>query len=453
MAKTNYKANVLDYLKNHVNEDITRDVLIKDTGISKSRLSEVINSIREDGYTIITPPRSGLIRFENNDNQLILQSIKDSDLRQWLIIFILSIYGPLTFREIVLKSLQIKDGDLYDPNQLLTLDDINAYDDNHIIKSIRKNKAIGNYFEDDIDVAKDHISITSLRKDLTSLRNQNIIQIKNGKHTKYELTSNTPFLMKVSDSSLFELCRQHEENLSTSSETVPVKEAFKKISTLIDYYASDTTQKRFGKQNQISKGQIEKFNFFISYPYKTNKLRLFSHIETNEIINTVSVGLIFYSVETGSFYALCQKEEGPTYSEIRLDFIDSIIPMDDKNEFFHTQKAYDIYDEIFATKCDEEVYHVKVLVQDRFNIPARFENIKSLRKNAKIRRINNPSEECIYDYVYEDDIRGLIDFARFLRTFGYSVLAVSPPELVNQMTFTYNRSLEKYSKIERGEYE
>jgi hypothetical protein len=35
MAKTDYKANVLDYLKQHIDEDITRDELIKNTGISK----------------------------------------------------------------------------------------------------------------------------------------------------------------------------------------------------------------------------------------------------------------------------------------------------------------------------------------------------------------------------------------------------------------------------------
>ena len=54
-------------------------------------------------------------------------------------------------------------------------------------------------------------------------------------------------------------------------------------------------------------------------------------------------------------------------------------------------------------------------------------------------------------YIYEDDIRGLNDFARFLRKFGSSVYVREPEELRKTMVFSLNRTLEKYR--EEGLYE
>ena len=82
--KNNAKEVLIDYLLANPGVDISRGAIIQDTRISKSRLSELINDIRSDGYEIVTPNRSGIVRFEALNN--INTNITPKEVRQWLII-------------------------------------------------------------------------------------------------------------------------------------------------------------------------------------------------------------------------------------------------------------------------------------------------------------------------------------------------------------------------------
>ena len=86
--KNNAKEVLIDYLLANPGVDISRGAIIQDTRISKSRLSELINDIRSDGYEIVTPNRSGIVRFEALNN--INTNITPKEVRQWLIILVLS---------------------------------------------------------------------------------------------------------------------------------------------------------------------------------------------------------------------------------------------------------------------------------------------------------------------------------------------------------------------------
>ena len=446
MAKQNYKQQVLDYLLLHREENIKRETLIADTKISKSRLSEILRSIKEDGYTVITPPRSGLVRLEPNNlpGQLILSSIRDSDLRQWLILFLLSKYGALTFRDLILKILSVKE---YDAQYALLLDGKKVYDDNHLIKSIREEISCSNKPRP-VPIANDYLSITTLRKDLRALRENGFVTLKEGEPVTYDITSSAPYILPVSGNSLAEFCRKYEEHLTTTSELSPIEQTYKKIQDLISWDSSTYGQHKFGKINQISPVQISKFDEFIRHPYKTNRLWINSNYNGNERHDLISVGLLFYSVETSAFYALCQNHTQNKIESTRLDFIDTIADTEEPNILFHSKDFYRMYEEMFAAGFDAKLYHVKILLQDYGNIKIRFQNLLSKRKKSSLRPIENPPEECTYKYIYEDDLRGLDDFARFLRSFGSSVLAVEPPELKEKMIYTYARTLAKYEKLD-----
>ncbi|WP_027207192.1 WYL domain-containing protein [Butyrivibrio fibrisolvens] len=444
MAKKDYKQIVLSYLLQHADENINRDTLIAETGISKSRLSEILASIRKDGYTITTPPRSGIIKLEQCKDQVVLPAIKDSDIRQWLIIFLLSRYGSLSFRELVLKTLSIKE---YDPEYTLKINDRKAYDDNNLIKSLRS-QASSTIFDEDIDVAGDYISITTLRKDLTDLRKKSLVTLKSGHKSTYKLTSKAPNIITISEDSLYEFCQKHEEYLSTTSELLPAKQAYNKIKKLIAWDGSEYKQRRFGKINQISENQIDKFNNFINHPYKTKRITLHSEYNGKVRHDTVSVGLLFYSVETNVFYALCYNHTQNRIEADRLEYIGTIIDEEQPNTIYHSKKYYQIYNEMFGAGFDKELYHVKVLVSGYSHNKERFTILRSIRENALFREIPNPPDGCIYKYVYEDDIRGLDDFARFLRSFGYSVLALEPPQLKEKMIESYNKIIEKNQKLD-----
>ncbi|PWT28757.1 WYL domain-containing protein [Butyrivibrio fibrisolvens] len=444
MAKKNFKQIVLDYLLQYPNENINRDTLIAKTGISKSRLSEILESIRQDGYTITTPPRSGIIKLETTDDQVVLPAIKDSDIRQWLILFLLSHFGPLSFRELILKTLCIKE---YAPDYSLKINDKKAYDDNNLIKSIRHQKSSNNS-DEDIDVAGDYISITTLRKDLNILIKDNLVELNNGRKSIYKLTTEVPPIITISEDSLFRFCQEHEEHLSVTSDLSSVTQAYNKIKTLIAWDGSKHKQRGFGKFNQISKKQIKKFNNFISHPYKTNRITLHSEFKGNIRHATVSVALLYYSVENGIFYALCYNHTEGRIEADRLEYIDTITDEKQKNTIFHSQKYIQIYNDMFGPGFEENLHHVKVLISDFGNTKTRFYNLATIRKHASMRKIDNPPDGCPYEYVYEDDLRGLNDFARLLRSFGYSVLALEPPELKERMMYSYTKIIEKNKKVD-----
>lgn len=128
--KNDFKTIVLEYLKKNIGKDITRKRLISKTKISKSRLTEILQSIRADGYTIITPPRSGIVRLEADDSLELLPTVKNCDIRRWLIIFLLSRYEKLTFNELLLKLIYMRDDTFNHRNLLIDFSSgKTAYDD------------------------------------------------------------------------------------------------------------------------------------------------------------------------------------------------------------------------------------------------------------------------------------------------------------------------------------
>ncbi len=193
---------------------------------------------------------------------------------------------------------------------------------------------------------------------------------------------------------------------------------------------------------------MDRFNQFIQHPYKKNCITIDESYHGRKRHITISVGLLYYSVETAAFYVLCYNHTEEKTEAICLDYMDYITDENKQNTIFHAPEYMTIYEEMFGPGYEKEVYHVKVLLQDFGNVLSRFRMLKDLRKNATLRRIQKKPEGCDYDYVYEDKVRGLNDFARTLRTFGYSALVLEPPELKAQMMRTYRRILEKYAKME-----
>ena len=443
-----YKTQILELLKSKPNEYITRDELMVKTGISKSRLSEIIKSISNDGYSIDSPSRSGLIKLDVSESSYVFPTIKDSDIRKWLILFLLSKYEKLTFRELLIKLLYLKDANidnseiLIDPNS-----DKTAYDNNNLIKNIRNN-SIDSFYDDYVDVAKDIISVTSLRSDLNDLKDAGIVSMIKSKHTTYQLTSKAPYIIPISEDSLFEFCLKYERSASSTSDIKPLKQAYGKIQKLINIENDDINLKRFGKSNDISPKQIDAFNNFTSYPYKTNLLEL-SYSRKGEIqCDIFAVGLLFYSVETGEFYVLGKNILKNRTESRRIDRFLNISPSTETHNEFHANKYYRIFEEMFSSQYEEKIYNVKVLFQDFGNVKKRFQDLKKIRSNSNIKAISSPPENCPYSFVYTDTIRGLSDFARYLRGFGMSVLAVEPSELKEKMLFTYERIIKEYGEFD-----
>lgn len=441
MAKKNYKSIVLSYLWEHAEEDVKRKDLMTATGISNSRLSEVLSEIRSDGYTIVSPPRSGILALKPQEHQVILPEIEDCDLRKWIILFLLSKYKKLSFVELITKSLQMK---YYEADCSFELDNKKVYDDNGIIKAL----SAAFCEKEGHSVAREILSVSTLRKDLAALRKDGMVTLHTGPNVTYQSTAIAPIILTVSEDNLVAFCQNYEEHITATSELLPVKQAYHKIQKLIDWDGVEKKQRRFGKINEIRQEQMDRFNRFILCPYKKRRITIDENYHGRKRRITISVALLYYSVETAAFYVLCYNHSEEKNEAIRLDYMNPVTDEKQPNTIYHTKEYQKIYEEMFGPGYEEEVYHVKMLLQDFGNVLSRFRMLKDLRKDATLRRIPKKPKGCDYDYVYEDDVRGLKDFARTLRSFGYSTLALEPPELREQMKGTYHRVLEKYEKLE-----
>jgi len=435
----NNKASVLNYLLEHSDNDVSRAALCKKFGLSKSRLSELINLIRSDGYTISAPKRSGVIRLENSEGINVLPEIKDSDIRQWLIIFVLSLSESLTFAEIIFSILTLTDENL-DQMKYLFHDSGNtaAYDNANLIKSIK-----GYYIDmleyPDINVAKDVIQVGAFRKDLNELCNQKLVRVKRSKHTTYQLSSRAPKIIPTSEDNLYEFCMKYEDQASSAGETEQIKQIYNKINCLIRKEKDNAHQSQFGRTEHIDTTVFSEFN---DHKYKTNLLEIEYDGSTIEF----GTGLIYYCADTSKFYVLGKNISENKICSLQMDQIEIRKDLPQTNKEFHNNKYYEIYNELFSSGFEDKAYRVKVLVSEYANVKKRFSDLMNVRSktNAVLRPISNPPPGCDFSYVYEDTVRGLSDFADYISSFGFSAIAVEPPELRNIMIDRYKRTIKNY---------
>ncbi len=449
--KTDHKTAVLDYLQRHRGENISRDVLIRAAKISRSRLTEILQSIRSDGYTLVTPPRSGIVRLESDGSQLLLTDVKDADIRCWLIIFLLSLCEKLSFTDLLMKLISMRDITL-DQKRILSGKGPHdrSYDDHSLIKNIRSNASSP---DAPVNVAEDIVSVTALRKDLKLLRDRGLVVMSAGAHTEYRLSAGAPQLFSVSGDSLFEFCQKYSETVSSTSELIPLKQAYSRIRTIIDFTESGVNISRFGKINGITPEKIERFDSFARLPYKTKQLKIRTRARNAPDNETFAVGLIYYSVESANFYLLGRNRLSGRITTIRIDQIEGAEVTEEANNEFHAEEYYTVYDEMFASRYEWQAHKVKVLFSDFSNVPKRFADLHSVRHRSSIRLITDKPKDCPFTYVYEDTVRGLTDLARYLRSFGTAVLALEPPQLVEKMRFTFNRVIERYENGEQDDPE
>ena len=420
--KNNAKEILIDYLLANPGVDILRESIIQNTGISKSRLSELINAIRSDGYEIITPNRSGIVRLEST--KIINTDIVPKEVRQWLIILALSKLETATYIELICGILSIADSTyLYDG---ISTDD--NYSDMDILEYLREHNSSAKY---DID---QYLPLPTFRKDLYALIQDGFVekkrmQYKGSIHVIYSLSEKSPAILFESEDELFDFMTFYDTFKNSFSNTKPLETLYKKSSNIYDWASYNASTQIYGKSNRIDKKQLNYLNNFVKYPYKTKTLEI-NYLTRNEAMEiTISSGLLFYSVETNCFYLLCINMDNKSIMQLRLDRISSIREGDAKNKKYRSNTFLNIYEEMFSASFEPEKTHVKVIFQDFGNIKERLSALHNKRKFSKLYDISPLSEEIPHSIMYEDDLRGISAFSRYLRSFGSSALVLEPPSL------------------------
>lgn len=436
-TKNNAKEILIDYLLANPGVDISRESIIQNTGISKSRLSELINAIRSDGYEIITPNRSGIVRLESA--KIINTDITPKEVRQWLIILTLSKLGTATYIELICGILSIADSTyLYDG---ISTDD--NYSDMDILEYLKENNSGAKY---DID---QNLPLPTFRKDLRALIQDGFIekkrmQYKGGIHVIYSISEKSPAILFESEDELFDFMSFYDTFKNSFFNTKPLETLYKKCANIYDWTSYDSSTQIYGKSNRIDKQQLKYLNNFVEYPYKTKTLEI-TYLARDEVMKlTVSSGLLFYSVETNCFYLLCFNMDNKSIMQLRLDRIASIREGDEKNNKYRSNTFLKIYEEMFSASFEPEKTHVKVIFQDFGNIKERLSALHNKRKFSKLYDISPLSEEIPHSIMYEDDLRGVSAFARYLRSFGSSALVLEPSSLQALMIQSNQLTLKNY---------
>ena len=90
-------------------------------------------------------------------------------------------------------------------------------------------------------------------------------------------------------------------------------------------------------------------------------------------------------------------------------------------------------------------FEVEVEFDHVFGILNKVKRLSEKRKHtSKVICINQK-------IIYRDTIRGLQDFAVFLRRFGRSCKVIKPVELIQLMDTSINRSLTRYEQLKESE--
>lgn len=437
--KNNGKEVLINYLLTKSDTDIARATIIQETGISKSRLSELINEIRSDGYEIITPNRSGIVRLESKKS--INHDITPKEVRQWLIILALSKLRTATYIELVCAILSIMDNAyLYEK---ITIND--NYSDMNILEYLEEFNPGAKY---DID---QYLPLPTFRKDLHSLIKDGFVDkkrlpYKEGIHVVYSISEKAPAILYESENELYDFMTFYDNFKASLSHTEPLESLYRKCTLIYDWESYDTNAQIYGKSNHINQNQLKHLQNFVQYPYKTKAL-VINYLSRNGAMEiTISSGLLFYSIETNCFYLLCQNMNDQSIMQLRLDHIASIREGAEKNKNFRSPSFMKIYEEMFSASFEPEKSHVKVLFQDFGNIKERLTVLHSERKFSKLYEIEPISDDLPHCIVYEDDLRGLSAFSRFLRSFGSSALVLEPSHLRELMIQSNRKILQNYEE-------
>ncbi len=198
-----------------------------------------------------------------------------------------------------------------------------------------------------------------------------------------------------------------------------------------------------GNKTNSNPNIIRKIEMFETVPYDKYAIKI--SVKGKCLI--VKIGMIVYSVDKDKLYII-GKVKKEKYKIIDVEDISGEIEAvkDQKNDLYKNEEYLMIYNEMFSVSA-EPLEHVVVEVDDYGNIKKKFENL-IVRRNRGVNSSHNKGAKIsvVSDgkFVYEDDIRGLSDFAKYLRKFGRSIHVIAPDRLKNMMINDINRSIENY---------
>ena len=200
---------------------------------------------------------------------------------------------------------------------------------------------------------------------------------------------------------------------------------------------------RTGRQARVSPEQLALLQMFRGFPFADFVLKIPYRDEAGIPGECLfSVGMLVYSVEA-SRICLLGKDETGTDRIIGLDQIDMDavdVVSEKRNACYQSAEFIRIFDEMFQLSADPPS-EVRVRFRNLPYIAAKVRRLCENRKNAQIELVNGDRE-----ILYTDVIRGVPDFADYLRRFGRFAIAEAPAELAERLAETSRKVIGLYEE-------
>jgi len=149
-------------------------------------------------------------------------------------------------------------------------------------------------------------------------------------------------------------------------------------------------------------------------------------------------GLLCYAADKNSLFLIGRDFSGKDMI-LRLDRVEELTPREEKNHRYQSPYYLEMYEEMFSVST-EPVQHVVVEFDHLFSIRDKLQRMMQHRNHATLRVKGDTM-------VYEDDIRGLEDFSKYLRQYGKSARVLEPEELRLKMLRSAEMTLKRYEEV------
>lgn len=390
---------IVDYIEK--NGPVKSGAICAALSLSRSSLSDDIRAINAHG-TILTSPRRGYYHYAPEAGAILPEGILRGKLdrthiRRWYILALLS-GAPHTFEDILSKLQKASV-----PCSAATL--------HADLKELRNDTYV-------------HVSIESGR---TLYHSTQILAADSREITNYcALHKKGPALSQILRNTYDSIDRK-------LAHCLPAKDVKIKVSAV----------RRIGKQNTISEEQLKHLQKFRNFPFADRVLNIPYRSNSGQFLScSFSTGLIVYSGETGRIYLLGRDAEKRN-TVIPLDHIrtDGIsVKKGSYNYIYQHPEFMRMFEEMFHLSTDDPVF-VRVRFANLPFVHAKIRRLCEMRPRASMKLISDGTE-----ILYTDTLRGLTDFARYLRRFGRSALVDEPAELRDLMIMSSRKILELYDE-------
>ena len=268
-----------------------------------------------------------------------------------------------------------------------------------------------------------------------------IVKIKaDSKNAKYIVSKDAPVHLSLTEEDSASIISQLEIYGKSHPFSDRLDSVLKKL--VKAYYNDDVTDSgdmyeilgRSFMRNAEVKGLYSRIEG-ISYERKVVEIT-YKNKDGEETEFRFRTGLVTYVADKDRMYMIGQKVGSDEDFVMLVNRIASIRETDDPNNIYGSVHYMDMYYEMLSISADP-VEKVRIRFKDEYNIMDKLRNRFKSRRKCTLTKID--------DYIYyEDEVRGMSDLSKMLRSFGSSMEVLEPEALREQMRFSAQRLLERY---------